>query len=496
MSSIMYELNNNKVIIYGAGMVGNLVRQYYEINGLSVNIIAFAVSNHILFDQFHNYPLMCIDDLTEYIGECKVVIATFPDQQKSIEDRLKQRGFYDIIKINLEIYQTMTKTYISNFLKTKIYNSFYDILYMASDNNCTSGAFLCLIDLVKDINQKGLKPLVVLPEYGNGEELLIREKIDYTYVPSQTWLQRIDGKTLSWQEKNEEDNVKALKAIETLIEKYRIRIVHCNTAYTYIGAVAAHNKNIFVVWHLREKISEQGYGYKDEKSFYDLINASDKIITVSNYLKNCYPKLDYNKTITIYDGVEVDKYYVKKDIFTNKIINIMMPAAIYPLKRQEDLVRAIVILKRKKMQIHLGFVGTGEREYLSSLQKTIDNNKLNSYVSFLGKKDDMINYYRQADIVVSCSGVEAFGRVCIEGALAGCLIIGADSGGTLELIRNNETGLLFEYKNSFDLAKKIEYAIEHPNEMRNIAIRGQKVAMQLFCKNNCSNRIYEIYEKL
>ena len=173
-----------------------------------------------------------------------------------------------------------------------------------------------------------------------------------------------------------------------------------------------------------------------------------------------------------------------------------MPAAIYPLKRQEDLIRAINILKRKKIELHIEFVGDGEGEYLSELQKFINTKGLAKYISFRGRKDDIVSCYKEADIVVSCSGVESFGRICIEGALAGCLIIGANSGGTTELIRDKETGLLFEYKNSYSLAQKIEYAIKHPDEMQSMALRGQNVAMRLFSKENCSNSIYKIYEML
>lgn len=497
MINVMYELENRKIIIYGAGMVGNLVRQYYEIKGWTDNIVAFAVSRCVVENEFYGYPLACIDDLKQYTTECTVLIATFPNQQESIVAQLRQSGFYKVIKMNFEVYQMMTKTYISNFLKMKKYNLSYDILYMASDNNRTSGAFLCLVDLVKDMNGKGLKTLVALPEYGDGEELLISEEIDYTYIPSKTWLCRIDGKKLTWQERNEEDNHQSIKAIETLIERYGIKLVHCNTTYTHIGALAAKNKGIFVVWHLREKISEQGYGYKNEADFYNLINASNQIITVSNYLKSNYSKLDLQKTITVYDGIDVEKYYVKKDIFDKKVTNILVPAVVYPLKRQGDLLKAVEILKKRKRQIHIKFVGAvGDEKYFLDLQKFVDEKNLSSCVSFVEKKANIIDYYRKSDMVVSCSGVESFGRILVEGMLAGCLVIGANSGGTAELIRHKKTGLLFDYKNSFSLAEMIAYAMDYPDEMRKIALNGQKNARQQFSKEKHSDQIYEIYNML
>lgn len=484
----------NKIIIYGAGMVGNLTRLYCEITGVSDNIIAFAVSEKILPSSFWGYRFCCIDDLYEFKDKYKVLIATFPGAQETIEKRLRVVGFNDIIKMDFKMYRSMTNLYISNFLKSKKYANSYDILYIASDNNRTSGAFLCLMDLAKDIEKKGLNTLIVLPEYGNGEELLIEEGLDYTYVPSKSWLKKVDGRELTWQEKNEEDNNDAIAKIYNLIEQYKIKVVHCNTIYTYVGAVAAHNKGIPVVWHLREKISDQGYGYEDEDKFYGLINTSDRIITVSNYLKNCYPKLDPNKTVTVYDGIDVDKYYRKKDVLKNETVKIVMPGVIYPLKRQEDLICAAVMLYERGIQFHIDFIGADDDAYALDLKKKVYDKHLTDYVSFLGRKNDMENYYSYADIVVSCSGVESFGRIAIEASLAGCLVICANSGASAELFEDKITGMLFEYKNVYSLADVIEYAVKHPNEMRNIALDGQRKSKNLFIKENCSNKIFEIYK--
>jgi len=55
----------------------------------------------------------------------------------------------------------------------------------------------------------------------------------------------------------------------------------------------------------------------------------------------------------------------------------------------------------------------------------------------------VIDHYSWADLVVVCSRDEAFGRVTVEAMKAGKPVIGARSGGTAELIREGENGLLY-----------------------------------------------------
>lgn len=326
-------IKSERFIIYGAGMVGNLVRQYLEIIGKAKEIISFAVSVQPDIEIYYGYKLQSIEKLKKYADNSIVLIATFPASQDYIRCKLIDCGFKNVVSMDFKMYKKMTAVYIANFLSCQTLKGIYDILYIASDNNRTSGAFLCLVDLAKDMLVKNLRILVVLPEYGNGEEILREEKIEYTYIPSRTWLVPKTHKELTWQEKNETDNIEAINCIKELIYRHDIKLIHSNTAYTNIGAIATMETGVPLVWHLRENIFEQGYEYRDKNEFYHLINRSSKVIVVSNYLKQCYPLLDKNKIETIYDGVDTIQYYNEREILNNKVLHVVLVAAIYPLKR-------------------------------------------------------------------------------------------------------------------------------------------------------------------
>lgn len=63
---------------------------------------------------------------------------------------------------------------------------------------------------------------------------------------------------------------------------------------------------------------------------------------------------------------------------------------------------------------------------------------------------------KNVDIEIVSSKQEAFGKITVEAMMGQIPVIGSNSGGTKELIKHNQNGLLFESGNADDLAKKIE----------------------------------------
>ena len=92
-----------------------------------------------------------------------------------------------------------------------------------------------------------------------------------------------------------------------------------------------------------------------------------------------------------------------------------------------------------------------------------------------------------------CSKYEAFGRVTVEAMMAGCLVIGANSGGTIELIEDGSTGVLFESGDYVDLVNKMIYVIENKNNAKKIAKNGRNVALQRFTALINASNIRNLY---
>jgi glycosyltransferase involved in cell wall biosynthesis len=97
---------------------------------------------------------------------------------------------------------------------------------------------------------------------------------------------------------------------------------------------------------------------------------------------------------------------------------------------------------------------------------------------------------------VVCSANEPFGRVTVEGMRAGLVLIGANCGGTVELIKDGETGLLYEHGKPEDLADKIA-SIYHQRDMADaLALNGFSYATQHYNMEELIERIDSIFHSV
>ena len=96
------------------------------------------------------------------------------------------------------------------------------------------------------------------------------------------------------------------------------------------------------------------------------------------------------------------------------------------------------------------------KEY-KRLEKKAEKEKVNDIVVFIGNINhrQLPVYYRAADVLVVPSYYEPFGLVALEGMVNKIPVVASNVGGLASIIKNNETGLLFEPRNALSLKEKI-----------------------------------------
>ena len=76
------------------------------------------------------------------------------------------------------------------------------------------------------------------------------------------------------------------------------------------------------------------------------------------------------------------------------------------------------------------------------------------------------------------------------------LVIGADTGGTKELIDDKKTGLLYESGNYVDLADKIIYSIHNKEKMNGVVEKARTNSIKNFNSELNAKNIEKIYKSL
>lgn len=100
---------------------------------------------------------------------------------------------------------------------------------------------------------------------------------------------------------------------------------------------------------------------------------------------------------------------------------------------------------------------------------------------------------RARALVVPSIWYETFGMVAIEAFACGTPVVASRIGALAALVREGDTGLLFEPGNARDLAEKLAWALAHPDEM---AAMGRRARMQYeaeFTPEANYRRLIEIY---
>lgn len=378
------------------------------------------------------------------------------------------------------------------------------ILFISSDNNKTSGAFLCLVELNKLLNEQyDIETLVVLPKAGDGVDLLDKYNIRYCYVKSYSWI-TFKGNSYTAIAKTIVKsiltlyNIISILRICNIIRTRKIDIVHTNTVFSYVGAIAAWLEKKPHIWHLRESI-DKSFNSKilNEKIGYDLISRSDYIIAVSEVIKKAYrEKIKNGKINVVYDGVS-GTFYKQREIFHHDKITFTCIGGLTENKNQIELIEAFNVVSRKGIiNYRLNIVGRGKLE--SYLKKKVKEYSLDEYVNFLGVYEDVRPILGETDVLCSASKSEAFGRSIVEGMLSGCLLLVAESNDNTatELLRNGESGILYRSGDIGQLIEIIEsfFYINNQKQLRKVAEKGQRESLVKYLTTVNAEQIVNIYK--
>ena len=244
-------------------------------------------------------------------------------------------------------------------------------------------------------------------------------------------------------------------------------IVYSNGSATHFGRMLSKQLSIPHVWHIREFF---GINQLLPLRAYQRMNdRTDKYIVISNTMKKIYDeKLGAEKVVMISDGMSVPPEFKKEK---HEGFSILLAGRIAPAKLQLDAVRGFEYFKQisNSTDAKLYLAGTPVTEEDQKYKKVIENyikdNDLEKDVIFLGQIEDMAKLRSRMDIELMCSEREPFGRVTIEGMRAGLPIIGTASGGTLDIIDENVSGLFYQPGNYKELGEKIFSLYNNPERL-------------------------------
>lgn len=321
------------------------------------------------------------------------------------------------------------------------------ILYVASDSTM-GGSTASLWNLIKSVALK-VQPIVLFPEKGNGYSFFVKQGIE-CYIHSFVRLYNYPANNLSsnyprwWAhlKKNRIDLGCALSLKKKLKDR-RIDIVHSNTSPINVGIYLAKVFRAKHVWHVREclDVHDNSTIYGGIQRLRLKILRADARIAISEFVKNHWG-LNVKRTYVIHDAVRSIQETVL-DVKKEKRI-VFVSYYVTEAKGARLAVKAFGESRLQKEGFILQIIGNCSSEYQASLTETAKEYDCINDVVFFPLQLEVKPFLANAAALIMASRYEGMGRVTVEAMFYGCPVVAHASGGSLDLIVDGKTGLLFK----------------------------------------------------
>lgn len=267
--------------------------------------------------------------------------------------------------------------------------------------------------------------------------------------------------------------------------------IHCCSKWGFLPAVIG----VSVGRRLGKRIVLTYHGGGGEK-FFDrhpklvrhFLTRTDANIVLSGFLAQVFEKHGL-PFVTIPNILELDDSLFRQRERLQP--NYVCTRAHEPLYNIPCILRAFHKVQSIRPEATLTLVGDGsEHENLVRMAEELGLQN----VTFTGRvaNEDIYTYLDRADIMLSAPTVDNMPVSMLEAMNAGLLVISSKVGGVPYMVKNNNTGLLFDSDDSDALAGKMLWAVDNHTVARAIALQGHK-AVSRYCWENIKEQLYETY---
>jgi glycosyltransferase involved in cell wall biosynthesis len=329
---------------------------------------------------------------------------------------------------------------------------------LVSHTATIGGAELVLLELARGLAGRGVTVDVILPARGRLGQLL-------EAAGARTWSLAYDwwvSPAWSWEAgvRRAYHNVSGIWPTVSLLKRLAPDIVVTNTLTIPTAAVAAKALKIPHVWYLHE-FGEKDHGLRFDLGFETsvrLINwLSARILVNSHALFDEFShSIPARKLRVVYCAADVSPEPGGVPCRQDRPFRVVLVGNVTSSKGQEDAIRAVGLLRKQGREVRLALVGHCATQDLLRLRALAVGVRADELIDFIDFTEDRERYFIQSHAALMCSRSEAFGRVTVEAMKFGLPVIGANSGGTRELIRDEWNGLLYPPGDPAALAERID----------------------------------------
>ncbi|WP_146391932.1 glycosyltransferase family 4 protein [Allorhodopirellula solitaria] len=299
----------------------------------------------------------------------------------------------------------------------------------------------------------------------------------------------------------------ALVRLRNWFDRWRPDVVHTWLfAANSFGRVAAYRAGVPVVIASERCVDP----WKSEWQFWidrRLQGWTDAITTNSDGVRDFYADhgISPDRFVVIPNGVEPgaaktaslplsrDAVLRRLEVGEDRKL-ILAVGRLWPQKRIRDLIWAGELVGTLRQDTTLVIVGDGPQR--DEMLRHRDAVSRLDHVRFAGNRDDVSELLPHADAFWIASEYEGQSNAVIEAMQAGVPVVASDIPGNRDLVRDGETGYLFELGNAAQLVERTQEILEDPELASQLGSAARSRIASEFTIDAMVDAHVELYQRL
>ncbi|MDD5504252.1 MAG: glycosyltransferase [Candidatus Omnitrophica bacterium] len=222
-------------------------------------------------------------------------------------------------------------------------------------------------------------------------------------------------------------------------------------------------------------------------------------VVASHMIRNF--KVPLQRIRLIPRGVDLDRFefYSLSGKKNKKEFAIAIIGRITPIKGHIYLIRAMSKVARLIPHVKLYIIGApaaSKPKYKQELESLVKRLSLGAYVEFAGDCDNVAQRLKDIDLLIVPSvGEETFGRVIIEAQASGVPVIASRIGGIVDIIKENNNGILVNPRDYSGLADAILSVIKDKSLQNKLSESARDYVEKHFTLEGMYDATMKVYKE-
>jgi glycosyltransferase involved in cell wall biosynthesis len=328
----------------------------------------------------------------------------------------------------------------------------YKVLFLSHDAQ-GAGAEISLSRNISGLDPTRFSPIVLIPQRGPLETILLKQNIPYVFLPYFTTMVK---------ELTDPVILQQAGVIGEAIVNIAPDLIVINTVTIPHAIIAALTTDIPIIVHAREFIDKQQFAPlpASTRLFEEIwLQFPETLIADSQWVAQRYQTL-------LGREIQVVPNFVALPIPSAlpSIPHIVMLASLDDPNKRADLFISVAALIHKSypaLNYRCTLYGKGTPETVQRMSKVIAELHLEGIFVLQPRVEDVAIIYQNSTVVFVASDVEAFSLVVIEAGAYQRPVVATRCGGPDELIVDGETGFLIDVGDSYTAAKRLGFLVQN-----------------------------------